>query len=203
MITEQKSWNPSVIKNKTKNAGLFSFVERWHVSWEDPEYSTSQFLKRCDAVLKRDNRGEYLHKAAGGRDTARAQFSGIKPMSGASLKMSGLWPREYGELGRCNTGLWVWRAARLFPLWGQGMSVGRRAWRPEQPVEGLLGGETKMETVLSRLSWVTGAVLGVPGVQVLWITVECAIDSISSFVPCVHCKRMATKKGKRLKTLTY
>lgn len=82
------------------------------------------------------------------------------------------------------------------------MSVGRRAWRPEQPVEGLLGGETIMETVLSRLSWVTGAVLGVPGVQVLWITVECAIDSISSFVPCVHCKRMATKKGKRLKTLT-
>lgn len=36
-----------------------------------------------------------------------AQFSGIKPMSGASLKMSGLWPREYGGLGRCNTGLWV------------------------------------------------------------------------------------------------
>lgn len=67
------------------------------------------------------------------------------------------------------------------------MSVGRRAWRPEQPVEGLLGGETVM--VLSRLSWVTGAVLGVPGVQVLWITVDCAIDSISSFVPCVHIER--------------
>lgn len=68
--------------------------------------------------------------------------------------------------------------------------MGRRAWRPEQPVEGgLLGGETVIETVLSRLSWVTGAVLGVPGVQVLWITVECAIDSKSSFVPCVHIKR--------------
>lgn len=64
--------------------------------------------------------------------------------------------------------------------------MGRRAWRPEQLVEGsLLGGET----VCSRLSWVTGAVLGVPGEQVLWITVECAIDSKSSFVPCVHIKR--------------
>lgn len=74
------------------------------------------------------------------------------------------------------------------------MSVGRRAWRPEQPVEGLLVGGTSMETVLSRLSWVTGAVLGVPGVQVLWTTVEFAIDSISSFVPCVHYKRMTTKR---------
>jgi len=77
------------------------------------------------------------------------------------------------------------------------MSVGRRAWRPEQPVEGLLGGETMMETVLSGLSWVTGEVLGVPGVQVLWITVECAIDSINSFVPCVHCKKNGNKKRVR------
>lgn len=68
--------------------------------------------------------------------------------------------------------------------------MGRRAWWPEQPVEGgLLGGETVIEMVCSRLSWETGAVLGVPGAQVLWITEECAIDSKSSFVPCVHIKR--------------
>lgn len=67
--------------------------------------------------------------------------------------------------------------------------MGRRAWWPEQPVEGgLLGGETVIEMVC-RLSWETGAVLGVPGAQVLWITEECAIDSKSSFVPCVHIKR--------------
>lgn len=72
--------------------------------------------------------------------------------------------------------------------------MGRRAWRPEQPAEGdLLKGETVIETVLGRLSWVTGVVLGVPGVQVLWITAECATDSKSSFVPCVHieCERAA------------
>lgn len=77
--------------------------------------------------------------------------------------------------------------------------MGRRAWRPEQLVKGgLLGGETVIETVRSRLSWVTGAVLGVPGEQVLWITVECAIDSKSSFVPCVHCEKNDKKKWLRV-----
>lgn len=46
-----------------------------------------------------------------------------------------------------------------------------------------------METVFSGLSWVTGAVLGLPGAQVLWITVEFAINSKRSFVPCAHIKR--------------
>lgn len=113
-----------------------------------------------------------------------AQCSGIKPTSGASLSISGLSLKVYEGLGWGNMDLLVWRAARLLPLWGQDMSMGRRGWRPVKPA----GGDTVMEMVRSTLSWCTGMVLSVPGAQVLWITVECATDSINSFVPCVHIK---------------
>lgn len=53
-----------------------------------------------------------------------------------------------------------------------------------------------METVFSGLSWVTGAVLGLPGAQVLWITVEFAINSKRSFVPCAHCEKNGDKRVK-------
>lgn len=53
----------------------------------------SQFLKKCDAVLKVETEKRVFAQGCWWQRYC-AQFSGMKPMSGVSLRMSGLWPRE-------------------------------------------------------------------------------------------------------------